>query len=174
MLFRVLFCEVGNKVWNLLARLNENGELLNQQAKVEMLLLCSQLHVVCDTCEVRGDAVTQYGACLNLLVLLTDVQAIRRRQFNLISFDLAYAVDDARRPDLAQEAEMEFLKFHVLFGSVGLYLVFKCRHEVLLDERLDFVVMYEEHGVQELELFLGVSIQRFENTFLIILKELVD
>lgn len=69
---------------------------------------------------------------------------------------------------------MEFLKFHVLFGSVSLYLVFKCRHEVLLDERLDFVVMYEEHGVQELELFLGVSIQRFENTFLIILKELVD
>lgn len=115
----------------------------------------------------------QHGACLNLLILLANVEAVDGCKLDLITLDLTNAIDHARWPDLAQEAEVKLLQFHVLFGPVAISLVLECRHQVLLDERLDFVMLLDEHGVQELELLLGVTVQRVEYPLLVMAKELV-
>lgn len=108
-----------------------------------------------------------------MLVLLANIEAVDGSELDLVAFDLADAVDHARRPDLAEEAEMQLLQFHVLLGLLAVCSIFEGGHQMLLDERLDLVMLFAKHGVQELELLFGVTIQRIEDLLLVVAEELI-
>lgn len=158
LLTSVLFFKIRNEDWDGLTWFSQVTQLLDQQWVVKVLFLCYKLHIVSDTCEIGWNPVAEHSACLNLVILLTDIEAVYWCQLDFISFNFTDSVDDSGWIDLAEEFEMQLLKLHQLLSSLTICSILQCRHQVLFNEWLDLVILLAKHSVEVDILFFSVTI----------------